>query len=90
MRRTPSETPAGPRITVPWPDERTPTPSAVREALARLGDEVDQSDLHIMLDGGRATIDGSVVRDIDRDEVVHAIVELPGVSSVVDRLRLRS
>jgi osmotically-inducible protein OsmY len=88
MRRTPSET-AGPRITVPWPDDRTPSPSAVRDALSML-DDVDLADLHIMLDGGRATIDGSVVRDVDRDRVLRAIVALPGVSSVVDRLRLRS
>lgn len=88
MRRHPSDV-AGPRITVPWPDERTPSPSAVRERLATL-DDVDLGDLHIVLDGGRVTIDGSVARDDDRDRVVRAIAVLPGVSSVVDRLRLRS
>lgn len=74
---------------MPWPDERTPDPEAVRAALVALT-ELDLSDLHVMLDGGRATIDGSVARDDDRQLVLRAMVDLPGVSSVVDRMRLRS
>lgn len=79
----------GPWITAPWADDQTPSTHAVRQSLAGL-DDTDLADLHIVLDGGRATIDGSVLRASDRDRIVRAIVALPGVSSVIDRLRLRT
>lgn len=81
--------PAGPLITAAWPEDQDPAPEAIREALTALVG-ADISDLDIALDGGRATLDGSVATQGDRDRIVRAISAVPGVITVIDTLRVRT
>lgn len=62
---------------------------AVRAALAGL-EHVDVSDLTVALSGGTATLSGSVARRLDRERIMSALARIPGVSEVVDRLRIRT
>lgn len=78
-----------PRIATTWPADQMPSVDAVRAALAAL-DGVDLSDLEIALARGQATIDGTVAGEVDRDRIVRAVNELPGVLAVIDTLRLRT
>lgn len=81
--------PSGPLITAAWPEDQIPTPEAIRDALDILMG-ADLSDLDISLDGGRATIDGSVATQDDRDRIVRAIGAVPGVITVIDTMRVRT
>lgn len=79
----------GPRITTPFPEDQVPSTSAIRGALDGLVG-ADVSDLDISLDGGRATLDGSVATQEDRDRIVRAISGVDGVITVIDTLRVRT
>lgn len=66
-----------------------PGDDAVREALAAL-EYVDVSDLTVALRGGSATLSGSVARGFDRDRITTALGRIPGVTEIVDHLRIRT
>lgn len=62
---------------------------AVRAALDGL-EHVDVSDLTVALSDGVATLSGSVARRLDRERIMSALARIPGVTEVVDRLRIRT
>lgn len=73
--------PQGPRIQATDHD-------AVRAVLANL-DGADLTDIDVMIEDGLATLDGSVAKDEDRTRVVEAVHTIPGVTAVIDQLRVR-
>ncbi|MBK7072845.1 MAG: BON domain-containing protein [Myxococcales bacterium] len=66
-----------------------PDQAQVRWALDRL-EQLDLSDVAVSVDGGTATIEGSVPRGVDRDRITTALGQLAGVTEVRDRLRIRT
>ena len=66
-----------------------PDQAQVRRALDRL-EQLDLSDVAVSVDGGTATIEGSVPRGVDRDRITTALGQLAGVTEVRDRLRIRT
>lgn len=66
-----------------------PDQAQVRQALDRLA-QLDLSDVEVSVDGGTATIEGSVPRGVDRDRITTALGQLSGVTEVRDRLRIRT
>lgn len=79
----------GPRFTTAFPDDQTPSAAELRRALdALIG--ADLSDLTVALDGGRVSVEGSVATDEDRDRIVRALGDAPGVITVIDTLRVRT
>ena len=60
---------------------------AVRAALATLS-AVDLTDLDVVVEGGTATLRGSVARRRDRDDLVAAL-RGAGITDVTDQLRIR-
>ena len=79
----------GPRIQARYPDDETPLVDAVRDALHALHG-TDIADLDLTIEGGRIQIDGSVADDSDRDRIVRAVSDVPGVIAVIDTLRVRA
>ena len=49
-----------------------------------------RADVAVSVDGGTATIEGSVPRGVDRDRITTALGQLAGVTEVRDRLRIRT
>jgi hypothetical protein len=79
----------GPRITSAFPEDQTPSVATLSSALAALAG-ADLSDLTVALDGGRVSVEGSVATDEDRDRIVRALGDTPGVITVIDTLRVRT
>lgn len=65
-----------------------PSADAVRAAIERLS-AIDASDLELAVIGGSVRLSGSVARASDRDRILAAVHAVPGVTEVVDHLRLR-
>lgn len=65
-----------------------PNQEAMRDALQALAG-VDVADLQVDVDGGTATMLGSVARDSDREQIMATLRQVPGVVAVIDRLRIR-
>ncbi len=83
------ERPAGPRIETRFPDDVAVDLTSLRAALNNLTG-ADLADLDVTLEGGHAEIDGSVAEDSDRDRILRAVADVPGVLAVIDRIRVRS
>lgn len=64
-------------------DERS-----MRAALLAL-DGTDLADLDLAIEGGRVQIKGSVADESDRDRIVRAVSDVPGVIAVIDTVRVR-
>lgn len=60
----------------------------VRAAVVAL-EHVDATDLTLDVVGGSVTVGGSVARTDDRERIVAAVEAVPGVTEVIDRLRVR-
>lgn len=79
----------GPHFTTAFPDDQSPSAANLRPVLDALAG-ADLSDLTVALDGGRVTVEGSVATDEDRDRIVRALGDAPGVITVIDTLRIRT
>jgi hypothetical protein len=64
------------------------TGDSVRAAIEALP-AVDATDLELDVVGGSVRVAGSVARGADRDQIVAALHTVPGVTEVVDNLRVR-
>ena len=62
--------------------------AAVRDHLAD-DQHLDGSDLGVTVTGTTATLTGSVVTEADRRRAIEITQEVPGVTAVVDELRVR-
>ncbi len=84
-----SETrPPGPRI-ARVDDESLVDEGSMRAALLAL-DGADLTDLDVAIEGGRVQVDGSVADESDRDRIVRAVSDVPGVIAVIDTIRIRA
>lgn len=72
----------------PGPRIDAPDVEAIRDVLVRL-DGADLTDLDIQIDGGRATLEGSVAREEDRRRILQAVQGIRGIAAVIDLLRVR-
>ena len=79
----------GPNVRARYPDDETPLLDAVRQALLAM-QGADIADLDLTIEGGRVQIDGSVADDGDRDRIVRAVSDVPGVIAVIDTIRVRA
>jgi len=79
----------GLRISPLWPDDQQPSVAAVQAALEALPG-ADLTDLEVLLESGRATLVGSVASEDDRTRVLHALTGVPGVTAVIETLRVRT
>lgn len=90
--RVAEERPPGPRIDmrdVRDGDDAAVNESSLRAALLSL-EGADLADLDVAVEGGRVEIDGSVADVSDRDRIVRAVSDVPGVIAVIDTLRIRA
>lgn len=81
--------PQGPRIQYRFADDASPDETSVRAALLGL-QGADLADLDVAIEGGRVEISGSVADDSDRDRIVRAVSDVPGVIAVIDTIRVRT
>lgn len=79
----------GPTVHSRYPDDETPLVDAVRDALLAL-QGTDVADLDLSIEGGRVQMDGSVADEGDRDRIVRAVSDVPGVIAVIDTIRVRA
>lgn len=78
----------GPRIHAGDPAGQMPTTESIRDTLRGLA-AADLGDLDVSIENGRVTLAGSVATQRDREEIVAAITDHPGVHAVLDLLRVR-
>jgi len=79
----------GPNVRARYPDDETPLIDAIRGTLHSL-QGTDVAALDLSIEGGRVQIDGSVADEGDRDRIVRAVSDVPGVIAVIDTIRIRA
>lgn len=81
--------PLGPRVHNRYSDDEPALVDSIREALESLLG-ADIADIDATIEAGRVEIDGSVADADDRDRIVRAVSDVPGVIAVIDTIRVRA